>query len=93
MTYYCNYYFNSKFKCKKDEELTESTTDIPNAENDEEDRQGYKITGHVTKVTKLRYPFKVRYQSRSKMKQVQLNQFKSIYISLFLKWHAKINSF
>ena len=47
MTYYCNYYFNSKFKCKKDEELTESTTDIPNAENDEEDRQGYKIKLHV----------------------------------------------
>ena len=42
MTYYCNYYFNSKFKCKKDEELTESTTDIPNVENDEEDRKGYK---------------------------------------------------
>ena len=42
MTYYCNYYFNSKFKCKKDEELSESTTDIPNVENDEEDRKGYK---------------------------------------------------
>ena len=44
MTYYCNYYFNSKFKCKKEEQLSESITDIPNAEDNdnEEDRKGYK---------------------------------------------------
>merc|ERR1719260_420898 len=38
MTYYCNYYFNSKFKCKKDEDMTESSTDLPkDKENVRED--------------------------------------------------------